>query len=55
MSTSTSEPPTLHDLAQRCREMAARARKAQQRNYLLTLAQSYEEQAAELQRRTPVG
>jgi hypothetical protein len=51
MSTSDSEPPTLHDLAQRCREMAARARKAQQRNYLLTLAQSYEEQAAELQRR----
>ena len=53
MSTSTSELPTLHDLAERCREMAARARKAQQRNYLLALAESYEEKAAELQRRSP--
>ena len=54
MSTSTSELPSLHDLAERCREMAARARKAQQRNYLLALAESYEEKAAELERRSPV-
>lgn len=54
MSTSTSESPSLHDLAERCRDMAARARKAQQRAYLLALAASYEEKAAELERRSPV-
>ena len=54
MSTSTSELPSLHDLAERCREMAARARKAQQRNYLLALAESYDAKAAELERRDPV-
>jgi hypothetical protein len=54
MSTSTSELPTLHDLAERCREMAARARKAQQRNYLLALADSYDAKAAELEQRAPV-
>jgi hypothetical protein len=54
MSTSTGELPSLRDLAERCREMAARARKAQQRNYLLALAESYEEKAAELARRSPV-
>ncbi|HJT06013.1 MAG TPA: hypothetical protein VJ747_03755 [Stellaceae bacterium] len=54
MSTSTSERPSLYDLAERCREMAARARKAQQRSYLLALAESYEQEAAELERRSPV-
>ena len=54
MSTSTSESPSLHDLAERCREMAARARKAQQRAYLLALAESYEEKAAALERRSSV-
>lgn len=54
MSTPTRELPTLRDLAERCREMAARARKAQQRSYLLALAESYEKKAAELQRRDPV-
>jgi hypothetical protein len=53
MSTSTSELPTLHDLAERCREMAARARKTQQRNYLLALAESYDAKAAELEQRSP--
>lgn len=53
MSTSTREMPTLRDLAERCREMAARARKAQQRRYLLSLAESYEAKAVELQRRDP--
>lgn len=52
MPRSSERVPTLEHMASQCRDMAARATKMPQQRYLLALAKDYEQQAAEIERRS---